>query len=141
MGATINALFGVSFILLVAAVGCGETASEGTGGAGDTSETAIQTPEGQGVVSTPQPEAATGGVEHTVELSHTYFTPAMITIGVGDIVIFRNLEAMSHPLSNQELGLDTGPFPQGERTFTFDKPGMYTIINTAHGSAMTIQVQ
>ena len=76
-----------------------------------------------------------------VELSHTYFEPSELTISEGDIVIFRNIETMSHPLVNQELGLDTGDFTRGELSITFDQAGSFTIINTAHGTTITVVVQ
>ena len=76
-----------------------------------------------------------------VELSHTYFTPPELTVSAGDTVIFRNIETMSHPLVNEELGLDTGAFTKGERSFTFDRAGSFTITNTAHGSTITVVVQ
>ena len=76
-----------------------------------------------------------------VELSHTYFTPSKLTVSAGDSVIFRNIETMSHPLVNEELGLDTGKFTKGEHSFTFDQTGLFTITNTAHGTTITIVVQ
>ena len=76
-----------------------------------------------------------------VELSHTFFTPSELTVAAGDTVIFRNIESMSHPLVNEELGLDTGEFTKGERSFAFDKPGSFTITNTAHGTTITVVVQ
>ena len=81
---------------------------------------------------------ATGTV---VELSHSFFEPSELTIDSADTVIFRNLVFMSHPLLSDEASLDTGEFRKGERSFTFDRPGIYTITNTAHGTTMTIVVR
>ena len=66
---------------------------------------------------------------------------AGLTIETGDTVTFRNLEAMSHPLLSEEAGIDTGQFPKGDRSFTFDIPGSYTVTNTAHGTTLTIIVR
>ncbi len=90
---------------------------------------------------TPSPPSASEGGGHVVEFSHTYFDPPELTISGGDTVVFSNLEGMSHPLFNQQAGLDTGAFPKGQRSFTFDQPGTYVITNTAHGTTMTIVVQ
>ena len=76
-----------------------------------------------------------------VELSHSFFEPSELTIDSADTVIFRNLVFMSHPLLSDEASLDTGEFLKGERSFTFDSPGTYTITNTAHGTTMTIVVR
>lgn len=76
-----------------------------------------------------------------VEVSHTYFKPSELTVSEGDTVIFRNLETMSHPLVNEELGLDTGEFTEGEHSITFDQAGSFTITNTAHGTKITVVVQ
>ena len=76
-----------------------------------------------------------------VELSHSYFKPAALTIDTGDTVTFRNLEAMSHPLVSEDAGVDTGQFPKGDRSFTFDSPGSYTVTNTAHETTLTIVVR
>jgi plastocyanin len=85
--------------------------------------------------------ADTEGTENLVELSHTYFSPSELTINAGDTVTFRNLELMSHPLFNEEAGLDTGAFLKGEYSFTFDAPGTYTVTNAAHGTTMTVVVR
>ena len=81
---------------------------------------------------------ATGTV---VELSHDFFDPSDLTIDSAATVVFRNVVAMSHPLLSEEAGLDTGAFPKGELSFTFDRPGTYTVTNTAHGTTMTIAVR
>ena len=68
----------------------------------------------------------------------SYFKPSELTVSEGDTVIFRNIETMSHPLVNEELGLDTGEFTKGEHSFTFDQAGSFTITNTAHGTIITV---
>ncbi len=79
--------------------------------------------------------------EIVVEVSHASFTPPHVNIDAGDTVIFRNIVDMNHPLVSEEAGLDTGEFPKGERSFTFDEPGTYTITNTAHANIMNIIVR
>ena len=81
---------------------------------------------------------ATGTV---VELSHNFFDPSELTIDSAATVVFRNIVAMSHPLLSEEAGMNTGAFPKGDRSFTFDRPGTFTITNTAHGTTMTIVVR
>ncbi|MCL0028618.1 hypothetical protein M1N23_00520 [Dehalococcoidia bacterium] len=60
---------------------------------------------------------------HVVEVSHTSFKPLAATISAGDMIIFRNIVDMSRPLISKKAGLDTGKFPKGERSVTFEKPG------------------
>lgn len=115
-------LLSLAFLVLLA--GC----SYGTSDTGDGDETA-------------GPSSVNEGAGLVVKFSHTYFDPSELTISGGDIVVFRNLEPMSHPLLSQQAGLDTGAFPEGQRSFTFDQPGTYIITNTAHGTTMTIVVQ
>ena len=79
--------------------------------------------------------------EHVVEVSHASFKPSPVTISAGDTVIFRNIVEMSHPLVSEKAGLDTGEFPKGDRSFTFETPGTYTITNTAHANIMTVMVR
>ena len=93
---------------------------------------------GDGSEDVDGPGDATGTV---VELSHSFFDPSELTIDSAATVVFRNIVAMSHPLLSDEAGLDTGEFPKGDRSFTFDSPGTYTVTNTAHGTTMTIVVR
>jgi plastocyanin len=111
----------ISAALIVAAIGCGSD-SDGTGGIGEGDEVPVQTAQ-------------------VIELSHSYFKPAELTLSTGDTVIFRNLETMSHPLVSKEAGLDTGEFTKGDRSFTFGGSGTFTIENTAHGTTLTIVVK
>lgn len=76
-----------------------------------------------------------------VKFSHAYFAPTAQLVSEADTVIFRNIEAMSHPLVNDELGLDTSEFTKGAHIFTFDQAGSFTIANTAHGTSITVVVQ
>ena len=76
-----------------------------------------------------------------VELSHNFFDPSELTVDAGATVTFRNLVAMSHPLLSEAAGLDTGQFPEGERTFTFSRSGTYTVTNTAHNVDLTVVVR
>ena len=112
----------ICLALVFASMGCSQSDSSGTGGEGGGDETVAQLPE-------------------VVEVSHTYFRPSELSIGAGDTVIFRNLEAMSHPLVNEEVGLHTGAFTKGERSFLFNVPGTFTVTNIAHGTTFTITVQ
>ncbi|MEE8442849.1 MAG: hypothetical protein V3S37_03795 [Dehalococcoidia bacterium] len=89
----------------------------------------------------PSPSSASEDVGQVVKFSHTYFDPPELTINNGDTVVFSNLEAMSHPLFNRQAGLDTGAFRQGDLSFTFDEPGTFVIVNTAHQTTMTVVVQ
>ena len=113
----------LTLVLLLALVGCSSTSDDGDGD--------------QAVAPAP----AGGGGEHKVELSHSYFKPAELTIGAGDTVTFQNVVSMSHPLVSPGAGLYTGEFTQGERSFTFDNAGTFTITNTGHGVTMQIVVQ
>jgi plastocyanin len=78
---------------------------------------------------------------NVVTVSHSSFLPNQLKIDAGDTVTFRNVVDMSHPLVSEEAGLDTGEFPKGDRSFTFDVPGIYTITNTAHANIMNVTVR
>jgi plastocyanin len=116
------AVWVIALVVLVGSAGCGGSDSNGSGETADKDETTQRSPE-------------------VVGFSHSYFSPPELTISAGDTVIFNNLETMSHPLVNEELGLDTGEFTQGKRSVIFDRPGTFTITNTAHGTTITVVVQ
>ena len=64
----------------------------------------------------------------------------MVTIRVGDSVVFRNVDTESHPLISQEIGINVEPF-DGERTLSFDTPGQYLIYNELNHIFITVKVQ
>lgn len=96
---------------------------------------------GRASTGTTAPGGTSGSATSTVEFSHSYFSPSSISVAAGETVIFRNVAGMTHHLISPEAGLDTGDFPQGERTFTFSTPGTYTVTNTAHDTTLTVTVR
>ena len=130
------ASLGIGLALVLSIVGCGGDSSDDAAETGVKVETVVQTPAGQGETSTAPPT----GVEHSVEFSRTWFAPPMVTIRVGDSVVFRNVDTESHPLISQEIGINVEPF-DGERTLSFDTPGQYLIRNELNHIFITVDVQ
>ena len=123
------ALLGIALVLVLSIVGCGSDSDDDV-----QVETVVQTP--QGDTSTAQ---ATG-VEHKVDFSSTWFSPPMVTIRAGDSVVFNNVDTESHPLINEELRIDVGPF-DGEHTLIFYTAGLYLIRNELDQAFLTVDVQ
>ena len=125
-------LYSLLIVMVLATVACNQSGTEG-----GQEPAADSAPAGQAAGAAEEGAPA----ETVVEFSHSYFSPSELTVAAGDGVVFRNVVSMSHPLTNEKLGLDTGEFTKGDRTIKFDKPGSFTITNTAHGTTMTIVVK
>ena len=125
------ALLGIALVLVLSIVGCG-------GDSSDDEDVQVET-----IVQTPKGETSTAqatGVEHKVDFSSTWFSPPMVTIRAGDSVVFTNVDTESHPLINEELGIDVGPF-DGEHTLTFYTAGLYLVRNELDQAFLTVDVQ
>lgn len=69
----------------------------------------------------------------TVTISDFKFSPAGITIDVGDTVTWSNSGPTSHSATATGGNFDTGIFPAGEtRSHTFNRPGTFSYICTPH---------
>jgi plastocyanin len=67
------------------------------------------------------------GVEHAVEIGDSVFSPASLTIGVGDTVTWRNADDRPHTVTSNDGAFDSGNLDEGQGfSFTFTEPGTYT---------------
>jgi plastocyanin len=67
------------------------------------------------------------GAEHAVEITDSTFSPATLTIGVGDTVTWRNADDRPHTVTSESGVFDSGNLDEGVGfSFTFSEPGTYT---------------
>ncbi len=79
----------------------------------------------------------------TVAIAEFAFSPASITINVGDRVTWTNTDAVGHTATATSGAFDTGNIAQGESaTVRFTQPGTYRYVCTPHPSMTgTIRVR
>ena len=78
-----------------------------------------------------------------VSIADFAFSPASITINVGDRVTWTNTDAVAHTATATSGAFDTGNIDQGESaTIRFTQPGTYSYVCTPHPSMTgTIRVR
>jgi plastocyanin len=65
--------------------------------------------------------------EHTVQIADSAFSPATLTIGVGDTVTWRNADDRPHTVTSNDGAFDSGNLDEDLGfSFTFTEPGTYT---------------
>lgn len=75
------------------------------------------------------------GTDNLVEITDFAFSPAELTITVGDSVTWTNLDAVEHTATATDGSWDTGLLGQGESgSITFTAPGTYDYLCTPHPS-------
>jgi amicyanin len=80
-----------------------------------------------------QPVRAAGS--HQVDIVDFAFSPAELTITVGDSVTWTNLDFVIHTATSTGGAFDSGDLDQGESyTLTFTEPGTYDYLCTPHPS-------
>lgn len=83
-----------------------------------------------GIVASLLPLAApppTRAAEHAVQITDSAFSPATLTIGVGDTVTWRNADDRPHTVTSNDGAFDSGNLDEGQGfSFTFSEPGTYT---------------
>jgi plastocyanin len=85
--------------------------------------------------SDPVVEQPAGAIEITV--SDTSFSPADLSVAVGDTVIVTNVGQLEHSWTSQDAGIDSGVLAPGETfSFTAETPGTFSFNCTVH-PAMT----
>jgi plastocyanin len=71
--------------------------------------------------------------EHAVEIGDGFFSPATLTISVGDTVTWRNADDSPHTATSDDGTFDSGNLDEGVGfSFTFTEPGTYTYICIYH---------
>jgi len=65
--------------------------------------------------------------EHAVDITDSTFSPALVTISVGDTVTWRNGDDRPHTATSNDGAFDSGNLDEGQGfSFTFTEPGTYT---------------
>lgn len=83
---------------------------------------------------------ARGGTLHTVTISDFAFSPATLTVQVGDTVTWTNLDPVQHTATSTSGAFDSGLLdPDASYSVTFTQAGTYAYLCTPHPS-MTGQV-
>lgn len=92
--------------------------------------------------------SSTGSVQATnaknaVTIQNFSFSPATLTVKVGDSVTWTNQDSVGHSATADDNSFDTGVLPQGQsKSITFSKPGTYTYHCSVHPNMKaTIVVQ
>lgn len=79
------------------------------------------------------PTPAQAGGTHAIEIADFAFTPATLTIAVGDSVTWTNADAVVHTATSTSGAFDSGDLATGESyTLTFSAPGTYDYLCTPH---------
>jgi plastocyanin len=77
--------------------------------------------------------AATRGAEHEVQITDSTFSPATLTIAVGDTVTWRNADDRPHTVTARDGTFDSGNLDEGQGfSFTFTEPGTYAYLCEYH---------
>lgn len=75
------------------------------------------------------------GTSHLVEIEGFAFSPATLTIQVGDTVTWTNFDQVEHTATSTSGAFDSGLLGQGESySLTFTEPGTYDYLCTPHPS-------
>lgn len=71
--------------------------------------------------------------EHAVQITDSTFSPATLTIAVGDTVTWRNADDRPHTVTSKDGAFDSGNLDEGVGySFTFTEPGTYTYLCEYH---------
>jgi plastocyanin len=81
--------------------------------------------------------------QNAVEIKNFSFSPASLTVKVGDKVTWTNSDSAGHSATADDNSFDTGVLEQGQSgSATFSKPGTYTYHCSVHPNmTATIIVQ
>ncbi len=95
----------------------------------------------QTVTQTTQP--STNSSQNAVQIKNMSFSPATLTVKVGDSVTWTNQDSVGHSATADDNSFDTGVFNQGQsKTITFSKAGTFTYHCSVHPTMKgTITVQ
>jgi plastocyanin len=79
---------------------------------------------------------------NTVGMTPSSFTPAQLTIKVGETVTWNNTNSMLHTVTSDDGLFDANVQPGASFAYTFDTAGTYAYVCTLHpGMAGTIVVE
>ena len=89
---------------------------------------------------TPQKQAKVAAAK-TVSIGDNFYSPATVTINVGDTVTWQNDGAASHSATADDGSFDTGVFNGGQsRSETFSSAGTISYFCTVHGQVQSGKV-
>ena len=80
----------------------------------------------------------------SVSVGDNFYSPASVTVNVGDTVSWKNDGAAQHSATADDGSFDTGVFgPGSSRSHTFNSAGTFSYFCTVHGQAQsgTVRVQ
>lgn len=89
------------------------------------------------------PTNSAPAAQNSIQISSFSFSPASLTVKVGDTVTWTNQDSVGHSATADDKSFDTGILGQGKSgTITFSKAGTYTYYCSVHTSMSgTIVVQ
>jgi plastocyanin len=71
--------------------------------------------------------------EHAIQIADSAFSPATLTISVGDSVTWTNADDRPHTVTSNDGAFDSGNLDEGRAfSFTFTEPGTYTYVCNYH---------
>jgi plastocyanin len=85
----------------------------------------------------------TRAAQHAVQIADSAFSPATMTITVGDTVTWTNADGRPHTVTSNDGAFDSGNLDEGQEfSLTFSEPGTYTYRCNYHDEMQaTIVVQ
>lgn len=91
----------------------------------------------------PSPTSSAPAAQNSVQISNFNFSPATLTVKVGDTVTWTNQDSAGHSVTADDNSFNTGIIDQGKSgTMTFSTAGTYTYHCSVHPSMKgTIIVQ
>ncbi len=125
-----------------AGAGGAESDSEG-GQANDPADTgAVQEAEQAYAPAAPAAPATSGQAKSaasaTVSTGDNFYSPATVTVNVGDTVTWRNTGAAQHSATANDGSFDTGIFgPGASRSQTFNRAGTFSYFCVVHGASQS----
>lgn len=112
--------------------------------AGCTQDPADDPDDGMDSSPSPTDDGMTGATTHDVDIADFAFSPASLTIQVGDTVRWTNMGSFTHTVDSTDGGpLDSGDLGNGETySYTFETEGTFPYECIYHGSMQgTITVE
>jgi LPXTG-motif cell wall-anchored protein len=106
-------------------------------------EAAPPEPQPAAAATTAEPRAAKTGpakasATASVSVGDNFFSPASVSVNVGDSVTWRNTGAAPHSATANNGSFDTGVFASGQsRSHTFTRAGTFTYFCTVHGASQS----
>ncbi|MFI5265305.1 MAG: cupredoxin family copper-binding protein [Candidatus Levyibacteriota bacterium] len=92
-------------------------------------------PQAPSVNQQTSPSSSVPAAKNSVQISNFSFSPAILTVKVGDTVTWTNQDSAGHSATADDKSFDTGIMDQGKSgTVTFNKAGTYAYHCSIHPS-------